>query len=412
MLIISKDLYMKLLTTFLTSVICTLIYGQELANWRGPDRNGIYNETGLLRVWPESGPDLLWHFDGLGEGHTSAAVTSKGVFISGMIEGIGYVFALDNNGKLVWKTPYGQEWARNYDGSRSTPHVVNDKLYLMSGYGKLICLSTINGKTIWTVDLVKDYGARNIDYGITENLLTDGNILYCTPGAADASLLALDRNTGKLIWKSKGNGETSAYCSPIMIKVNNRKILVTMMERSICGFDASTGSLLWKFSHENTYSVHPNSPVFYADHIFCFSELGNGGVMLKLDKDGGSVSEVWSSRLIDCITSGAVIFNNRIYGTGDSNRKLFCLDFKTGKELFSLKGFAPANIISAEGLLYLYSESGKVLLVEPKESEFKILGSFPVPFGTNQHMAHLVIKNKRLYVRHGNSLMAYSIDAE
>jgi outer membrane protein assembly factor BamB len=402
----------KPLITYLTSLICIITNGQEVSQWRGPDRNGIYNETGLLRKWPDSGPNLLWHFDDLGEGHTSAAVTSTGVYTSGMIEGIGYVFAFDHKGKLLWKKPYGPEWARNYDGSRSTPHVVNDKLYLMSAYGNLICMNCLTGQTVWAVDLVRDYGARNIEWGMTENLLTDGNVLYCTPGGADASLIALDRNTGKLIWKSKGNGEKSAYCSPILIKINNKKILVTIMERSICGFDLSSGLLLWKFDHENTYNVHPNSPVFYDNHIFCFSELGNGGVMLKLGKDGGSVSEVWSSRLIDSRTSGAVILNNRVFGTGESNRKLFCLDFKTGKELYSLKTLTPANITSSEGLLYLYTESGKVMLVEPRENVFNIISSFSVPFGSNPHWAHLVIKNKRLYVRHGNSLMVYNIAAE
>jgi outer membrane protein assembly factor BamB len=396
---------------FIFSLYAPVIKAQEIAQWRGPERNGIYNEVGLLKKWPDKGPRLLWHFDELGAGHTSASVTKRGVYTTGMTDGTGYVYAFDLNGKLLWKKEYGQEWARNYDGTRSTPLVIDEKLYLMSAYGKLLCMSGINGQTIWSVDLVKEYGARSIEWGMTENLISDGNVLYCTPGGSETSIVALDRNSGKLIWKAKGIGEKSAYCSPIMIKIADRKILVTLMEKSVCGFNPVSGLLLWKFEHANTYNVHPNSPVYFDGHLFCFSENGKGGLMLKLENGGKSVTELWSSTLIDNITSGAVILNGRIYGTGDRNRKLFCLDMKTGKELFSLANVAPANIIANEGLLYLYSESGKIFLIEAQAERFNIISSFPVPYGSNPHWAHLVLKDRKLYVRHGKSIMVYDVAA-
>ena len=240
-------------------------------------------------------------------------------------------------------------------------------------------------------------------------MLFDGNVLYCTPGGPDAAMVALDINTGKQIWISKGNGETSAYCSPMLIKLQNKKILVTMMEKSICGFDASTGILLWKFEHINETNVHPNVPVYIDGYLYCTSGYGLGSVMLKLSADGNSVTEVWKNASCDPKIGGVVILNGRIYGTGDRNRKFFCLDWKTGKELFSIIDLAPANIISDDGLLYVYSESGKISLVEPKTDGFNIISSFQVPFGSGTHWAHLVINNKKLYVRHGNSLMVYDI---
>ncbi len=304
---------------------------------------------------------------------------------------------MDRNGKEIMK--------------EQDPHplIIDGKLYLMSSFGKLVCMSATNGQVIWSVDLVKEYGARSITWGMTENLAFDGNVLYCSPGGVETSTVALDRNSGKLIWKSKGIDEESAYCSPIIIKTADKKILVTLMEKSVCGFNAESGILLWKFKHENTYNVHPNSPVYSDGHLFCFSESGSGGLMLKLEMNGNAVKQLWGSTLIDNINSGAVILNGRIYGTGDRNRRLFCLDMKTGKELFSIGNAAPANIIANDGLLYIYTESGKILLIEPQADRFNIISTFTVPYGSNPHWAHLVLKNKRLYVRHGNSLMVYDV---
>ena len=399
----------SLLFTILISIIVNNLGSQDLAQWRGPNRDGIYNETGLLKKWPDAGPKLLWHFDGLGDGHTSAAVTGKGLFITGMINGTGNIFALDTKGNLLWKKEYGPEWTESHNGVRSTPLVVKDKLYFVSAFGKLFCMNCSDGQTVWTIDLVKKYGAVNIQWGITENLLFNGNVLYCTPGGSDAAMVALDINTGKEIWKSKSNGEKSAYCSPMLIKLKSKKIIVTIMQNSICGFDAATGKQLWESEFRMDPDVHPNTPVYIDGYLFCTSGYGLGSVMLKLSADGNNVSEVWKNASCDPKIGGVVVLNGRIYGTGDRNRKFFCLDWKTGKELFSIRDLAPANIISDEGLLYVYSESGKVNLVEPKTDSFNVISSFPVPFGADPHWAHLVIKDKKLYVRHGTSLMVYDI---
>ncbi len=399
----------SLLFTFLISIIVNSLSSQDVAQWRGPNRDGIYNETGLLKKWPDAGPKLLWHIDGLGEGFTSAAVTGKGLFITGMINGTGNIFAFDLKGNQLWKKEYGPEWTESHNGVRSTPLVVKDKLYFVSAFGKLFCMNCSDGQTVWTIDLVKQYGARNIQWGMTENLLFDGNVLYCTPGGSDAAMVALDINTGKEIWKSKANGEKSAYCSPIMIKLQNKKIVVTIMQNSICGFDAATGNQLWKSEFKMDPDVHPNIPVYNDGYLFCTSGYGLGSVMLKLSIDGTSVTEAWKNASCDPKMGGVVVLNGRIYGTGDRNKKFFCLDWKTGKELFSTRDLAPANIISDEGLLYVYSESGKVNLIEPKADSFNVISSFPVPFGADTHWAHLVIKDKKLYVRHGTSLMVYDI---
>ncbi len=394
-------------------LFCNSLIAQEIVQWRGANRDGIYNETGLLKKWPADGPKLLWHVDELGDGHTSAAVTSKALYITGMINGNGFIYSFDLNGKMLWKKEYGKEWAESHNGVRSTPLIVGDKLYLESGYGKLLCMNTTNGANVWTIDLVKEYGARNIQWGFTENLLSDGNVIYCTPGGVNASVVALDRNTGKMIWKADGNGEKSAYCSPMMIRLKDKKILVTFMEKSICGFDANKGVMLWKFEHTIRPDVHPNTPVYKDGLLFCTTGYGKGSVMLKLAADGSSVTEVWKHEKLDPKIGGVVVLDGRIYGTGDRNPALFCLDWLTGKEYFSIRNtsLAPANIIADDGLLYIYAESGVVSLAEPQEDGINVISSFKVPLGTMTHWAHLVIKNKRLYVRHGNSLMVFDIGA-
>ena len=399
----------RLTLLLLISFLIINATAQDVAQWRGPNRDGIYNEMGLLKKWSDAGPKLLWHFDELGDGHTSAAVTGSGIYTSGMIDGTGFVFAFDKSGKLLWKKEYGKEWAENWNGTRSTPLVVGDKLYVLSSYWKLVCMNTSNGQTAWSADLQKEYGAKNNEWGISENFLFDGNVLFCTPGGSGASMVALDRNTGKMIWKSKGNDNKSAYCSPLMIKLKDKKIIVTMMEKAVCGFDAANGQLLWQYEHINDTGVHPNIPSYINGYLYCTSGYGKGGEMLKLSDDGKSVTEVWKTKAADSRTGGVVVLDNRIYASGDRNKKIFCLDWKTGKEIYSTKEMAPATIIADDGLLYIYSESGRVFLVEPKADGFNIISSFSVPFGANPHWAHLVIKEKKLYVRHGTSLMVYDI---
>jgi outer membrane protein assembly factor BamB len=396
---------------FSSLLFTSMVFPQDAAQWRGKDRDGIYNETGLLREWPKDGPKLLWHYDKTGDGHASATVAPDDrIYTAGVIQGKGNIFAFSSDGKLLWNTPYGDEWSESYPGTRTSPLVNAGKIYLMSALGKIVCLSADKGNLLWSVDIMKDYDGRNIVWGVTENLLIAGDKLFCTVGGIRNNVVALDKNTGKLIWSNPGNGEVSAYCSPALITLPSRKILVTMTQKSILGFDAETGQKLWSHEQINQYAVHANTPLFYDGFLYCVSGYGYGGVMLKLSADGSKIDQVWKNSVLDSRIGGAVLMNGRIYGFGDQIRGLHCLDWKTGKEVafdkFNGKG---GNIIAADGMLYTYDDGGEVALVEPTATGFKKISAFKVPFGSSQHWAHLVIKNGRLYVRHGNSLMVYDI---
>lgn len=402
---------MKKFLAFLSLAYIFGVHGfaQEIVQWRGPNRDGSYKDTGLLQKWPDNGPVMLWHFDSLGEGHASAAVTNDRIYTAGTTGGIGYLYCFDFDGKLIWKVPYGEEWTESWPGVRSTPMVFNGRIYLLSGFGKLVCRKADNGEFIWSADMLREYNAPNIKWGVTENLLTDGNKLFCTVGGTDANVVALDPVTGKLIWKCPGKGETSAYGSPALIRLPKKTILVTQTANSILGIDAENGRLLWSHDQPNKYSVHANTPLYHDGFLYCVSGYGKGGVMLKVAEDGSHVNEVWRNTSIDNRMGGVVLVNGKIFGSDDAGKAWYCLDWKTGASMYSEKITGRGNIIHADGLLYLYGDNGEVVLAQPLTNSFKKISAFKVPYGTDQHWAHLVIGHGRLFVRHGNSLMVYDI---
>jgi outer membrane protein assembly factor BamB len=382
---------------------------QEPTTWRGPGSSGNYPDTGLLKTWPSGGPEMLWHFDELGDGFSSPVFANGKIYLSAAVDNVGYIYALTNEGKLEWKATYGEEWVENYPGSRGTPTVVGDMLYIYSGKGVITCMSSANGKVIWTKDVMKDFDGQNITWAVTETLVIDGNKLFVTPGGKTNNVVALNRMNGQLIWSSKGVGDKSAYCTPLIVKLPARKLLVTMMEKHIVGLDAETGTTLWSYEHTNEWAVHPNTPLFYNNSLFCFSGYGQGGVKLDLKADGSQVTKGWFSKKLDSRMGGAVLLNGYIYGSGDNTRDWQCTDWQTGDQKYASNSIAKGNLISADGLLFIYSEKGELALVPASPEGFKIAGQTKGAMGSGQHWAHIVINNGTLFVSHGKVLMAYKI---
>ena len=399
----------QIFVTIVISLFAISLFAQEIVQWRGDNRDGKYNETGLLKSWPEKGPEMIWHFDGLGVGHGSAAVTENTVYTSGTLDDKGYVFAFDHSGKLKWKTEYGKEWMENWDGVRTTPLVYNDKIYIMSSYAEMFCMNAEDGSIIWKEDLLTKYNGRNIQWGITENLVIHDNKVYCTLGGEEANVIALNIENGELVWKNAGNGEMSAYCSPTVINHKGQNIFITMTENSIIGFDANSGDKLWSHEQTNKYSVHANTPLYHEGKLYCVSGYGKGGAMLQIADDGKSVTELWFNESLDNRMGGVVLLDGKIYGSGDNNKNWYILDWETGNEVYAENFMKKGNVIFADGMLYCYGEGGEVALLEPLGDSFKVKGKFAVPYGEKWHWAHLVINNKKLYVRHGASLMVYNI---
>jgi len=401
---------MKGLIILLTAFIfLTAGFSQEASRWRGPSGDGIYPESGLLKQWPANGPEILWTYEELGQGHSSAIVSKGFIYTSGMTDRTGYLFKFDLNGKLIYKKPYGPEFTESWYGTRGTPVIMGDKVYLESGHGKLVCINESDGEIVWIKDLFKVFDGSNIQWGVNETPVVDGNVVYATPGGKKNNVVALDRYSGNLIWSSPGKGELSAYCTPLLFEHNGRKILATHTADHFIGLDAASGRVLWSIRHSNTYSVHANTPIYDNGLLFYFSGYGQGGGLLKLSEDGSSVSQEWVNKKIDSRMGGAVLLDGYIYASGDSNREWRCLDWNSGKEMYTSTAIGKGAVIYADGMLYCYSEQGYLALVNPDPSGFQVVSQTRVTFGSEQHWAHPVIYNGVLYLRHGNALIAYDI---
>ncbi|TAJ11596.1 hypothetical protein DMA11_16200 [Marinilabiliaceae bacterium JC017] len=383
--------------------------GDKISQWRGKDRDGIYFESNLLKKWPDQGPSLLWASEEVGNGYGSPVITTDNVFVNGEIDSTGYLFSFDLEGNLLWKSAYGKEWMVNYIGSRSTPTVVEDLVYVCSGMGDVACFSVGNGEQKWALNMIEQFNGKNIRFGYSQSLLVDEDKVYCAPGGADTNIVALNRFTGEKIWICKGVGEISAYCSPLLIQLPARKLLVTFSDNAFLGVDVETGKLLWTYKQPKGCDIHGNTPIYEDGYLYYATGCGDGTVKLKLAEDGSSVTEVWTNKSIDNIQGGFVKIDDYLYGIGYRKKYLKKVAVETGEVKDSL-AFDRGITIYADSMLYCYNEKGKMGLVKPEN--LQLVSQFPIEKGTEEHYAHPAIRDGVLYVRHGNALMAYSIKKE
>ena len=402
---------MSRLAVFVTLFTCLsfLSKAQEATSWRGASGSGIYTVDKLLPQWPAEGPRILWSSDKLGQGFSSPAFANNKIYINGMVDGQAVLFVLDQNGKELQQFEYGKEFDASYPGVRSTPTIAGDLAYLLTGHGKLTCLDIKSGNPVWEKDFMTDFDGVNITWGYTESVLIDGDKLFCTPGGKTNNVMALNRMTGETIWNCSGLGETSAYCTPLLVKLPNLQLLVTHTSGNVLGIDASTGKMLWNFGHPNQWAVHPNSPIYHDGGLFVFSGYGQGGEKLKLSDDGSSVTKEWEIKSFDSRMGGAVLIDGYLYGSGDKDRSWQCIDWKTGEQKYASTEVTKGVAIAVNNKLIGYSEKGELFMADADPSAFKIISKTKVTLGSEQHWAHPVVNNGILYVRHGNVLIAYEI---
>jgi len=398
----------------LTASLAGPLLAADSADFRGPTRDGIFTETGLMKSWPEEGPKQNWAIDGLGKGFSSVSVVGDSIYTTGKIDDSGYVFAIDMKGTLKWKTVYGAEDnGGNYPGARSTPTYSDGKLYLISGVGVAVCLDASTGKILWSVDTLERFGggADNSKFmprwSIAESVLVTDNMVICTPGATDASVVALNKNNGETIWQSKGISEVSGYCSARIFDNGTVRQLVTMTGHSLLALDLKTGNKIWHQPYAGDYDIHANSPLFFGNMIYVTDGYKRGGAMFQLAEDGKSVSQVWTEKSLSVNHGGAVLVNGKIYGANKS--LLIGLDAKTGKVVGKGRATGKGSIIYCDGLLYTYGERGYVGLIDPNSSDFTPISQFRITQGSGQHWAHPVISGGNLYIRHGDVLMSFGI---
>jgi len=394
---------------------CTQNY--EFSQWRGPDRNGKYADTGLMKEWPAEGPELLWSFEGLGAGHGSVSIADGKLFLLGMPDTIGIIYCLNLNGELLWKKEYGLEWHANYTGPRSTPTIKDGLLYFVSGQGKAICMDTKDGEVIWSRDMFSEFDAQPTSWGIAESPVLDGDRIIITPGGKEHNLVALNRFTGETLWSGKGFGEQSAYCSPILVEHNQKRLIVTMTAESILGIDAESGQTYWRVPHIQGNKIHANSPVYEGGRIFCASASSRadsirGHVMIELSGDGTAAEVGWRNTDRFNLMGGIVLHEGNVYSSTYEKKEWYSLDAATGNLNYLSEQVEGGVNIYADGLFYNYGTDGVLSLIEAGEEDCRVISSFKVPLGTEQHWAHPVIHDRKLYVHHGDALMCYDIAAK
>lgn len=383
--------------------------------FRGPNRDGIFQEEGLLREWPEEGPELLWTAAGIGAGYSSATVADGKIFITGMTDGLeGTLSVLDLEGNPVRRVPYGKETDEaQAPGTRSTPTLDGGLLYLLTGPGVVCCIDPGAGLVLWRADLTERFGAKLPIWHFAESLLVDGDRVICTPGTEDALLAALDKNTGETLWTTKGPKDTASYCSPTIITHNGRRILTTATGRHIVGADPETGALLWAFEQKVPWDIHGVTPLYKNGLLYYAGGDGAGGGALALSPDGAEVSPVWTDTTLDPLHSGVVLLDGYLYGTGYKNGgRLVCLEMATGRVMWSTDEVTQGALIAADGMLFIYEgpKAGVVSLVKADPAGFTRTGKFSVTAGgRDKHWAHPAIADGRLYIRHGDTLSAYRI---
>jgi len=391
--------------------------GQKIYQWRGDNRDGIYTENKLMKSWPEKGPELLWFNEEIGQGYAAPVVTNDKLLINGEADSTSFLYAFDLKGKLLWKTAngkeyYGKGFSASFPGSRSTPTVVGDLVYTSSGKGRLAGYELATGKEKWAVDMVPDLGGIENMFGFSESPLIDGDKVYFMAGGASNNMIALDRFTGKTIWSSKALSDTAAFCSPLLITLPTRKVLVTLSSHFVFGVDAQNGELLWSSKTLDNFAfekLHANTPI-YADGFIYFTageEAANGAVKLQLSPDGKSIKEVWRNINVTNAQGGLIKLGNQLFTT-TKKKRLVCVDTFNGNVVDSLSA-NKGSLIYADSKFYCYNETGDVKLIKFENNKFIEISKFKVEKGTKEHFSHPVISNGTMYIRHGRALMAYDI---
>jgi outer membrane protein assembly factor BamB len=375
--------------------------------WRGPNRDGLSAETGLLASWPASGPPALWRATGIGEGYSSVAVAAGRVFTQGQRSSRGYVTALDvKSGARLWETALGAAYNESRgNGPRATPTVDGDRVFALGADGTLACLEAASGRIVWTQNVVQKYGGRVISWGMSESPLVDGSRVIVSPGGRGASIVALDKADGALVWKS-GN-ETAGYASAVIGEAGGVRQIITLNDAAAVGVRADTGQQLWRYPRVANSTANIATPIYRDGHVFVSTDYGTGGALLKLGAAG--VSEVYFTRNMKNHYSTSVLVGDVVYGFNSSI--LAAMRFMTGEVLWRDRSVGKGSLAYAEGRLYLLSEDGVVGLAEARPDRYVEVSRFQIPVSRYPTWAPPVIANGVLYIREQDRLLAFDVRA-
>jgi outer membrane protein assembly factor BamB len=399
-------------------------HADDYPQWRGPQRTGLSKETGLLKEWPQGGPRLLWQVKDVGYGYGSPAVSKGRIYL---VSNTGldneFVQALDaKDGKQIWSTKIGQvgnpKQMPSYPGARSTPTVDGDAIYVLGSDGDMACLEAASGKIRWQKNVRTEFGGVPGIWAYSESPLVDGDVVVCTPGGSAATIVALNKKTGDVVWKSSvPGGDPAGYASAVTAQIGGIKQYVQFLGKGLVGVDAKSGKFLWRFDKTADMRAMANAatPVAFENHVYSAAGMVGGGLArIKADNGAFDTEPVYFSKRLPVALGGSVKVGDHLYGT--SSTALLCVDWLTGNIKWEDRAVGPSSVCYADGRLYVHGENtGEVALVEATPDGYREKGRFTPPEMPDRKYAkswaYPVVANGRLYIRDLGTLWCYDVKA-
>jgi outer membrane protein assembly factor BamB len=385
----------------------------DWSQWRGPDRSGVSKETGLMKQWPASGPQLLGQVANLGNGFGSLAVHGGRVYVQGMRGRESVVTSLDTaTGRVLWSRAIGPSRSNDRGpGPRGTPSVDGGRVYVLTENGDLACLRTQDGTVVWHRNILRDFGGRNIGWLISESPLVDGNRVIVTPGGQGATIVSLDKMTGVTQWTSRELSDQAGYSSVVAADIGGVRTYMALTEAAGVGVRASDGKLMWRYTKAANGTANAATPVFGDNKVFYTSAYGTGGGLLNLTPAAGAVqaNEAYFTRDMQNHHGGVVLVNGFLYGF--NNAILTCMEFATGRVRWRHRSVGKGSLVYADGMLFILSENNVVGLADASPEAYREKGRFEIADQGWPSWAHPVVSNGRLYIRNQGTVASYDIRA-
>jgi outer membrane protein assembly factor BamB len=395
-------------------------WAQDEPSWpqfHGPHRNNRSTETGLPKTWPQGGPRLLFTADGLGHGFASLSIAEGMIYTAGNIEGRTVITALDMTGRILWRFDNGRAWEQPAGGARGTPTLAEGRLYHEGPHGDVVCLDAKTGQKLWGLNILEEFNSQNITWGLSESLLLDADRVICKPGGPETALVALDKRSGVVVWKSpSAQGDLAGYASCVIGECDGLRIILTLTAKALIGIDADSGELLFRHPHESPFDENITMPIYHDGHVF-ISTRTVGSELLKINVAGNraSLTPVWKNEQFDNQHGGVILVAGHLYGSchKNNNAKWVCLDWHTGRQLWAERPRDKGSLTYADGMLYTINERGRVILVPALPEQYSTASQFSIPkAGQGPTWAHPVVCDGRLYIRHSDYLYVYDVRSE